>query len=151
MNICASKGSAACLTLCCFFQVLGWTQEQTSSLSVRRDGNIPGRASSFQSNNSLSHAEVHNFPAGKEISHDHYIRVVSEASSPVERLYVPTKDGLYVAAALRRPKQERKLPALVYFHGAPGGKGMDVLVNWSLGATGSPVWERFLQEGYVIV
>lgn len=28
---------------------------------------------------------------------------------------------------------------------------MDQLVNWSLGKCGGPVWERLLQEGYVVV
>jgi dienelactone hydrolase len=40
---------------------------------------------------------------------------------------------------------------LIHFHGAPGGRGMDKLVEWSSGSTGGPVWERFLQEGYVVV
>jgi dienelactone hydrolase len=37
------------------------------------------------------------------------------------------------------------------FHGAPGGRGMDQLIGWSRGDHGGPVWERFLQEGYVVV
>ena len=28
---------------------------------------------------------------------------------------------------------------------------MEQLVGWSRGATGGPVWERFLQEGYIVV
>jgi dienelactone hydrolase len=36
------------------------------------------------------------------------------------------------------------------FHGAPGGRGMDQLLGWSRGDHGGPVWERFLQEGYVV-
>lgn len=95
--------------------------------------------------------ELREYPSGKEIPHDRYIRVVSELDSPVERLYIASKDGAYLAAALRRPKREGKLPLLIYFHGAPGGRGMDALVNWSLGKTGSPVWERFIEEGYVVV
>ena len=42
-------------------------------------------------------------------------------------------------------------PAIIMFHGAPGGRGMDQLVGWSRGDHGGPVWERFLQEGYVVV
>jgi hypothetical protein len=34
--------------------------------------------------------------------------------------------------------------------GCAGGRGMEQLVGWSRGATGGPVWERFLQEGYVV-
>ncbi len=95
-------------------------------------------------------AEVRHNPGGKELPHDKYIRVVSEADSPVQQAYVKTKDGLYVAAAIRKPKGNGPFPALVYFHGAPGGRGMEQLVGWSRGAHGGPVWERFLQEGFVV-
>jgi D-alanyl-D-alanine carboxypeptidase len=96
-------------------------------------------------------AEIREHPGGKELPHDKYIRIVSEADSPVQQLYIKSRDGLYVAAALRKPKGEGPFPVLVYFHGAPGGRGMEQLVGWSRGATGGPVWERFLQEGYVVV
>jgi CubicO group peptidase (beta-lactamase class C family)/dienelactone hydrolase len=95
--------------------------------------------------------ETREHPGGKELPHGKYIRVVSEADSSVQQVYVKTKDGLYVAAAVRKPKGDGRFPALVYFHGAPGGRGMEQLVGWSRGATGGPVWERFLQEGYVVV
>jgi CubicO group peptidase (beta-lactamase class C family)/dienelactone hydrolase len=94
---------------------------------------------------------IREHPGGKELPHDKYIRVVSEADSPVQQVYIKSRDGLYVAAALRKPKGDGPFPALVYFHGAPGGRGMEQLVGWSRGATGGPVWERFLQEGYVVV
>ena len=94
---------------------------------------------------------VHEHPGGGELPHDKYIRVVSEKDSPVERVYVKTKDGLYVAAALRKPKGDGPFPVLIHFHGAPGGRGMEKLVEWSSGSTGGPVWERFLKEGYVVV
>lgn len=99
----------------------------------------------------LAQAEIRYYPGGKEIPHDRYIRVVSEARSPVERLYIRARDGLYVAAALRKPRGNGPFPALIHFHGAPGGRGIEQLVGWSLGATGSPVWERFLEEGFVVV
>jgi CubicO group peptidase (beta-lactamase class C family)/dienelactone hydrolase len=88
---------------------------------------------------------------GKELSHEKYVRVVSEVDSPVQQVHVKTNDGLYVAAALRKPKGNGPFPALVLFHGYPGGRGMEQLAAWSRGATGGPVWERFLQEGYVVV
>jgi dienelactone hydrolase len=84
------------------------------------------------------------------IPHDRYVRVVSEADAPVQPTYVKAKDGLYVAAAIRKPKGEGPFPAVIVFHGAPGGRGMGQLLGWSRGATGGPVWERFLQEGYVV-
>lgn len=65
--------------------------------------------------------------------------------------YIQSKDGLYVAAAIRKPKGDGKFPAMIVFHGAPGGRGMAQLVGWSRGDHGGPVWERFLQEGYVVV
>lgn len=84
------------------------------------------------------------------LPHDKYVRVVSEADSPVQQTYVKAKDGLYIAAAIRKPKGDGPFPAILFFHGAPGGRGMEQLVGWSRGATGGPVWERFLQEGYVV-
>jgi dipeptidyl aminopeptidase/acylaminoacyl peptidase len=84
------------------------------------------------------------------LPHDKYLRVVSETDSPVQQVYVKSKDGVYVAAAIRKPKGEGRHPAVIFFHGAPGGRGMEQLVGWSRGATGGPVWERFLQEGFVV-
>ncbi|HEX6637578.1 MAG TPA: dienelactone hydrolase family protein, partial [Steroidobacteraceae bacterium] len=79
-----------------------------------------------------------------------YIHVVSEKDSPVMQTWIKAKDGLYIAAAIRKPKGDGPFPAIVMFHGAPGGRGMDQLVGWSRGDHGGPVWERFLQEGYVV-
>src|SRR5688572_523016 len=79
-----------------------------------------------------------------------YIHVVSEADSPVLQTWIKAKDGLYIAAALRKPKGPGPFPAIVIFHGAPGGRGMEQLVGWSRGDHGGPVWERFLQEGFVV-
>jgi dipeptidyl aminopeptidase/acylaminoacyl peptidase len=95
--------------------------------------------------------DIQQFPGAKPVPHEKYVRVVSEADSPVERVYVKSKDGVYVAAALRKPKGSGPFPVLVHFHGAPGGRGMEQLVGWARGDHGSPVFERFLQEGYVIV
>jgi dienelactone hydrolase len=80
-----------------------------------------------------------------------FIHVVSEADSPVAQTWIKAKDGLYIAAAVRKPKGHGPFPAIVMFHGAPGGRGMEQLVGWSRGDHGGPVWERFLQEGYVVV
>ena len=79
------------------------------------------------------------------------VHVVSEADSPVMQTWIKAKDGVYIAAAVRKPKGNGPFPALIMFHGAPGGRGMDQLVGWSRGDHGGPVWERFLQEGYVVV
>jgi dienelactone hydrolase len=84
------------------------------------------------------------------IPHQKYIRVVSESDSPVQQTYIKAKDGLYIAAAIRKPKGDGPFPAIIIWHGAPGGRGMEQLVGWSRGDTGGPVWERFLQEGYVV-
>ncbi len=98
-----------------------------------------------------SSAEIREFPGGKEVPHEKYVHVVPESISPVERLFIKSKDGLYVAAALRKPQGNGPFPVLVHFHGAPGGRGMEQLVGWVRGDHGSPVYERFLQEGFVVV
>src|SRR5262245_42286928 len=89
--------------------------------------------------------------SGEALPDRKYVHVVSEADSPVMQTWIKAKDGLYVAAAVRKPKGNGPFPAIVMFHGAPGGRGMDQLVGWSRGDHGGPVWERFLQEGYVVV
>jgi dienelactone hydrolase len=96
-------------------------------------------------------AEIHRHGGSAEaLPYDKYVHVVSEADSPVQPTYVKTKDGLYVATAIRKPKGGGPFPAIIFFHGAPGGRGMEQLVGWSRGDTGGPVWERFLKEGFVV-
>jgi dienelactone hydrolase len=85
------------------------------------------------------------------LPHDKYIHVVSESVSPVQQTYIKAKDGLYIAAAIRKPKGNGPFPAIIMFHGAPGGRGMEQLVGWSRGDHGGPVWERFLQEGFAVI
>ena len=99
----------------------------------------------------LMAGDIQQFPGARILPHDKYVRVVSEKDSPVERIYIKSKDGLYVAAAMRKPKGNGPFPVLVHFHGAPGGRGMEQLVGWARGDHGGPVFERFLQEGYVVV
>jgi dienelactone hydrolase len=97
-------------------------------------------------------AEIHKHVGSADaLPHDKYVRVVSEADSPVQQSYVKSKDGAYVAAAIRKPKGNGPFPAIIMFHGAPGGRGMEQLVGWSRGDHGGPVWERFLREGFVVV
>jgi dipeptidyl aminopeptidase/acylaminoacyl peptidase len=100
----------------------------------------------------LAGAEIHHHPgSATPLPREQYVHVVSETESPVQRVYIKSKDGVYVAAAMRKPAGNGPFPALVYFHGHPGGRGMEQLVTWSRGDTGGPVWERFLQEGFVVV
>ncbi len=80
-----------------------------------------------------------------------YIHVVSEKDSPVMQTWIKARDGVYIAAAIRKPKGDGVFPAIVMLHGAPGGRGMEQLVGWARGDHGGPVWERFLQEGFVVV
>jgi dipeptidyl aminopeptidase/acylaminoacyl peptidase len=99
-----------------------------------------------------AHAEVHRHAGSPDaLPFEKYVRVVSEADSPLQQVYVKSKDGAYVATAIRKPKGDGPFPAIVMFHGAPGGRGMEQISGWSLGTTGGPVWERFLQEGFVVV
>ena len=97
-------------------------------------------------------AEIHQNPGSPNpLPHTKYIHVVSEADSPVQPTYIKSKDGVYVASAIRKPKGEGRFPAMIMFHGAPGGRGMEQLIGWSRGDHGGPAWERFLQEGFVVV
>ena len=97
------------------------------------------------------HAEItHHGGSDEALPDQKYIHVVSEKDSPVMQTWIKAKDGLYIAAAVRKPKGDGPFPAIILFHGAPGGRGMDQLVGWSRGDHGGPVWERFLQEGYVV-
>jgi len=85
------------------------------------------------------------------LDHQQYIHVVSESLSPVTQTWIKSKDGAYVAASIRKPQGEGPFPAIIMFHGAPGGRGMEQLAGWSRGDHGGPVWERYLQEGFVVV
>lgn len=85
------------------------------------------------------------------VAHQRFVHVVSETESPVVPTYVRSADGAYVATALRKPPGNGPFPALIVFHGAPGGRGMEQLLGWSRGDHGGPVWERFLAEGFVVV
>lgn len=94
---------------------------------------------------------IRDHDAGKALAPDAYIRVVSESESPVQSLYVRSKDGLAVAVALRKPKGDGPFPVLIFWHGWPGGRGIEPLSEWCRGVSGSPVLERFLQAGFVVV
>jgi dienelactone hydrolase len=99
-----------------------------------------------------THAAITRHPGSADALPDkQFIHVVSEADSPVMQTWIKAKDGLYIAAAVRKPEGAGPFPAIVMFHGAPGGRGMEQLVGWSRGDHGGPVWERFLKEGYVVV
>jgi dipeptidyl aminopeptidase/acylaminoacyl peptidase len=93
--------------------------------------------------------------ANDSLPHEKYIHVVSQKDSPVQQTWIKAKDGVYIAAAVRVPAKKKfgkgPFPAIIFFHGAPGGRGMEQLVGWSRGDHGGPAWERFLQEGYVVV
>ena len=84
------------------------------------------------------------------LEHERFIHVVSERQSPLMPVYIKSADGTYVAAAIRKPQGEGPFPAIIIFHGARGGRGMEQLAGWSRGDHGGPVWERFLQEGFVV-
>jgi dipeptidyl aminopeptidase/acylaminoacyl peptidase len=84
------------------------------------------------------------------LDHERFIHVVSETQAPVMPTYIKSPDGVYTAAAIRKPPGNGPFPAIIMFHGAPGGRGMEQLTGWSRGDHGGPVWERFLQEGFVV-
>jgi len=88
---------------------------------------------------------------GTELPAKRRFEIVKQSDSPLQKLYVKTADGLYVAATLRKPKGNGPFPTMVVLHGSPGGRGMEQLENWSLGKCGGPVWEGLLQAGYAVV
>ena len=52
--------------------------------------------------------EIHQNPgSATPLPHQKYIHVVSDADSPVQQTYIKSKDGLYIAAAIRKPKGYR--------------------------------------------
>jgi dienelactone hydrolase len=98
-----------------------------------------------------AHSEITRHAGSNDALPDQkFIHVVSENDSPVMQTWIKARDGVYIAAAIRKPKGGGPFPAIVIFHGAPGGRGMEQLVGWSRGDHGGPVWERFLQEGFVV-
>ena len=98
-----------------------------------------------------AHAEIVRYQGSADaVSDKKFVHVVSETDSPIQQTYIKAKDGVYIAAAIRKPKGDGPFPAIIMFHGAPGGRGMEQLVGWSRGDHGGPVWERFLQEGFVV-
>jgi len=100
----------------------------------------------------MARAEVVEFGGPPDaLPHERYVHVVSERESPVQQSYIKAKDGAYIAAAIRKPKGDGPFPAIVMFHGAPGGRGMEQITGWSRGDHGGPVWERFLQEGFAVI
>src|SRR5688572_15180180 len=79
-----------------------------------------------------AHAEVRHLPGTTTpLPTQKYVHAVSEAESPVQQVYVKSKDGVYIAAAIRKPKGDGRFPAMIIYHGAPGGRGMEQLVGWS--------------------
>ena len=100
----------------------------------------------------MARAEIIEFKGSPDaLPHDKYIHVVSERESPVQQTYIKSKDGAYVAAAIRKPRGDGPFPAIIMFHGAPGGRGMEQITGWSRGDHGGPVWERFLQDGFAVI
>jgi dipeptidyl aminopeptidase/acylaminoacyl peptidase len=64
---------------------------------------------------------------------------------PIETVYVPSYDGAYVSAALRKPAGTGPFPAILYLHGGVGGSGMKAAANMLRGR----VPEHFHRLGYV--
>ena len=56
---------------------------------------------------------VKNAGSTTPVAHEKYIHVVSETDSPVQQTHIRTKDGLYVAAAIRKPKGDGPFPTIL--------------------------------------
>lgn len=62
-------------------------------------------------------------------------------------LYVKSCDGVYVAAAFRKPPGPGPFPALLFIHGRNGGLGMQPMKDWPH----HRVPDHFNQLGYVVM
>jgi len=81
---------------------------------------------------------------------DYVVQVgVAAGDSPVELNLVFTDDGLYVPAIVRKPPGRGPFPAIICMHGGSGGLGISFLVDQVLNR--GFVFDRFLEEGYVVV
>ena len=104
----------------------------------------------------MSVAEIVRYPGtGDAIPHDKYVRVVREADARQStRTDIKSRDGRREVsrAAIRKPKGSGPFPAII---------GVSRRARWTRPRstrrlvtrlrTGGPVWERFLQEGFVVV
>jgi dipeptidyl aminopeptidase/acylaminoacyl peptidase len=64
-----------------------------------------------------------------------------------EEVYVPSFDGTFVAAALRKPAGNGPFPAVILLHGGVGGSGFQGVKRFAAG----PVPDRLLELGYVVM
>lgn len=71
---------------------------------------------------------------------------VTPGSEPVE-VYVKSFDGVYVAAAIRKPPNPGPLPAILFIRGGVGGSTFEAMKNF----TRARVPEHFFRLGYVIM
>ncbi|MGH8244873.1 MAG: alpha/beta hydrolase family protein [Gammaproteobacteria bacterium] len=63
----------------------------------------------------------------------------------IRQVYVPSYDGVFVAAALRKPAGDGPFPAILYIHGGVGGSGLKAMERMLSGR----VPEHFHRLGYV--
>ena len=63
----------------------------------------------------VAHAEITRHAGGSEaLADQQYVHVVSEADSPVQQTWIKAKDGVYIAAAVRKPKGSGPFPAIAW-------------------------------------
>jgi uncharacterized protein YcaQ len=75
--------------------------------------------------------EIHQNPGSTTpLPHQKYIHVVSEKDSPVQQVYIKSKDGLYIAAAIRKPKGTGVIPPSSFFTARRAAGGWN---NWWAG------------------
>jgi len=68
-------------------------------------------------------------------------------AQPVEEVYVPSFDGVFLPAAIRKPAGNGPFPAVILLHGGVGGSGFEGAKRFVAG----PVPDRLLELGYVLM
>ena len=59
-------------------------------------------------------AEIVEYPGNPDVLPDErFVRVVSEEASPVQQTYIKARDGVYIAAAIRKPRGRGPFPGIV--------------------------------------
>ena len=95
--------------------------------------------------------DIREHPGGKELPHDKYIRVVSERTLRSSR---STSRRRMVSTSRRRCASRRAMGRSrrwSCFMGTRAAGGWSSSPAGRVATTGGPVWERFLQEGYVVI
>lgn len=78
-------------------------------------------------------------------------RAVAQTGSDAWQAFtVRTTDGVETPALVRQPTGQGRSPVVIFFHGAPGGQGVEALRRIATEGAGPIRWERLLKEGFAV-